>query len=198
MRKIDISNIVLETERLFIRAFKITDLDDFNEYAKVPGVGEMAGWTHHKSKEESMMILKMFIDDKHTFALVNKDNNKVIGSIGIEECSVNIENMEGKSIGCVLSKDYWGKGIMVEAISEVIKYLFNILKYDYLIYSYFIWNKQSKRVCEKLGFEFLKVGYFKSSVIDSRDSFDDLDNINNEAYKIEETNINILYNKYFI
>lgn len=197
MRKIDISNIILESKRLLIRGWKITDLDDFYEYAKVPGVGEMAGWTHHQSKEESMMILKMFIDGKHTFAVISKDDNKVIGSIGIEESSVAIENKEGKSIGCVLNKNYWGKGIMVEALTEVINYLFTTLKLDYLIYSYFVWNKQSKRVMEKLGFEFLRVGYFKSTVLDNRNSYDDFD-CNNNIYKIEETNINILYNKHFI
>lgn len=41
--QIDISNIILETERLILRQWKESDLEDFYEYASVPGVGEMAG-----------------------------------------------------------------------------------------------------------------------------------------------------------
>ena len=39
------------TERLILRPFCNDDLDDFYEYASVDGVGEMAGWDHHSSKE---------------------------------------------------------------------------------------------------------------------------------------------------
>ena len=62
--EIDISNVKLETERLILRAWKITDLDDFFEYASINGVGEKAGWEHLKSKDESLEILKMFINEK--------------------------------------------------------------------------------------------------------------------------------------
>ena len=55
---IDISNVVLKTERLVLRPWRLSDLDDFYEYASVDGVGEMAGWPHHKSKDDSLVILK--------------------------------------------------------------------------------------------------------------------------------------------
>jgi len=40
---IDVTNKTIETDRLILRAWKETDLDDFYEYASVEGVGEMAG-----------------------------------------------------------------------------------------------------------------------------------------------------------
>lgn len=46
---VDLTNIVLETDRLILRAWKETDLTDFYEYAKVDGVGQMAGWSPHTS-----------------------------------------------------------------------------------------------------------------------------------------------------
>ena len=76
--EIDISNIRLETERLILRTWKITDLDDFFEYASVDGVGEKAGWEHLKSKDESLEILKMFIDEKKVFAIVLKKSTLMI------------------------------------------------------------------------------------------------------------------------
>ena len=73
--EINISNVILETDRLILRALEITDLDDFFEYASINGVGEKAGWKHHKSKDESLEILKMFIDKK-SFCYCSKRKSK--------------------------------------------------------------------------------------------------------------------------
>ena len=158
--EINISNVILETDRLILRAWEITDLDDFFEYASVEGVGEKAGWEHHKSKDKSLEILKMFIEEKKVFAIVLKENQKVIGSIGIEELSEeldkDLDNLLGRELGYVLNKDYWNKGIMKEAVSKVVDYCFNTLKLNFLMASYFNHNIASKKVLEKLNFKFYK------------------------------------------
>ncbi|NLJ80027.1 MAG: GNAT family N-acetyltransferase, partial [Firmicutes bacterium] len=66
---IDVNSVVLETNRLILRAWEEKDLDDFFRYASVPGVGEMAGWPHHRTKEESQKILEAFREKKEVFAL---------------------------------------------------------------------------------------------------------------------------------
>lgn len=163
---IDISNVVLKTERLILRSFKTTDLNDFYEYAKVDGVGEMAGWLHHKSIDETSKILKRFIENKKTFAICYKE--KVIGSIGIEKYNENdlpeFSKRTGRELGYVLSKDYWGRGIMAEAIKEVINYCFNEVDLDFLVCCHFIENNQSKRVQEKCGFKFYKLVDYETSL----------------------------------
>ena len=153
-----ISGLQIETERLILRAFKQSDLDDFYEYAKVEGVGERAGWKHHESKDESQQILNSFISHDKTFAIVLKENSKVIGSLGVEEYGMEealteFFEYQGREIGYVLSKDYWGKGIMPEAVKAVINYLFNELNLDFLTCGYYEFNSQSKRVQEKCGFK---------------------------------------------
>ncbi len=153
-----INGIQIETDRLLLRAFKQSDLDDFYEYASVKGVGEMAGWHHHQSKEESQKILDSFISSDKTFAIVLKENNKLIGSLGIEEYGMEnklteFNDYKGREIGYVLSRDYWGKGIMPEAVKAIIDYLFNVLDLDFLICGYYLFNSQSKRVQEKCGFK---------------------------------------------
>ncbi len=155
--KIDVTNVSLESERLILRPFNMNDLDDLFEYASVPGVGEMAGWPHHEDKKTSLNILKMFIEEKKTFAIVYKENNKVIGSLGIEEYKLvdklsEFFDYQGREIGYVLSKNYWGKGLMPEAVKLVIDYLFNDLNFDFLLCGYYNFNNQSKRVQEKCGF----------------------------------------------
>lgn len=45
---------------------------------------------------------------------------------------------------------------MPEAVSEVIRYLFEDCGLDFITYEYFLYNRQSARVQEKCGFHFLK------------------------------------------
>ena len=153
-----LNGMVIETKRLILRPFKQIDLDDLYEYAKVLGVGEMAGWRHHGSKEESQRILDLFITEDKTFAIVLKEKNKVIGSLGIEEYGLEeifseFYDYQGREIGYVLSKDYWGNGLMIEAVKAVIDYLFNIKKLDFITCGYYEFNIQSKKVQEKCGFK---------------------------------------------
>lgn len=154
---VDVTNVVLRTNRLILRPFNEDDLEDLFEYASVEGVGERAGWKHHENIAESTQILEMFIKEKKTFAVVLKENNKVIGSIGIEkygreESLSEFFDYKGREIGFVLSKDYWGQGLMPEALKGVIEYCFNELDYDFLLCGHFDFNTQSARVQEKLGF----------------------------------------------
>ena len=154
---VDVTDIRIETERLILRAWREADLADFYEYARVEGVGEMAGWSHHQSVEESRRILDSFISGKKTFALEWKENGKVIGSLGLEPRDAGLpEELQGREIGYVLSRDYWGRGLMPEAVKAVIDYCFQELSFDYLTCGHFDYNDRSRRVVEKSGFRFLK------------------------------------------
>ena len=155
---IDISKTVLKTDRLVLRPWQQEDLDDFYEYASVDGVGQMAGWRPHESKETTQMILDSFITHKKTFAL--ELEGKVIGSLGIESYKEDefpeLEQLRGRSIGYVLSKDFWGRGLMPEAVKAVQAYLFEEAGFDFLVVSHYVWNGQSRRVIQKSGFKYLK------------------------------------------
>jgi len=158
-KKIDISETIIKTERLTIRPWNCTDLQDFYEYASVDGVGQMAGWMPHKDIDESKKILQMFIAEKKTFAL--EYNGKVIGSLGIEEYDEEalpeFAEKNGREIGYVLSKNYWGMGLMPEAVRAVINYLFNDVELDFIVCCHFTDNDQSRRVQEKCGFKHYKL-----------------------------------------
>ena len=156
---IDISNVILRAERLTLRPWRESDLADLYEYASVDGVGQMAGWLPHKNIEESRDILQMFIAEKKTFAL--EYDGKVIGSLGIESYNENelseSQDKRGREIGYVLSKDYWGKGLMPEAVKVVIKYLFENVGLDFIVRGHFVENYQSQRAQEKCGFKHYKL-----------------------------------------
>ena len=110
------------------------------------------------------MILGSFIKHKKTFAL--EYNGKVIGSLGIEEYSEEnypeLDALQGREIGYVLSKAYWGQGLMPEAVKAVIDWLFHEVRLDFIIVGHFDRNAQSKRVIEKCGFQYIKTTKFET------------------------------------
>ena len=161
---VDVTNIRIETDRLILRAWQETDVEDFYEYAKVDGVGQMAGWLPHKSIEESRAILDMFIREKKTLALEHQ--GKVVGSLGIdlynEKDYPEFDALRGREIGYVLAKDYWGQGLMPEAVQAVIRYLFEVEDLDFLICGHFRRNERSRRVIEKCGFRYSRTVRFRT------------------------------------
>ena len=150
---IDLTDKELRTERLVLRAWRESDLEDFYAYARVDGVGQAAGWLPHKDREESRAILTRFIDGKHEFAITL--GGKAIGSLGIHdygEVFGEFSDLRGKEIGFVLSKEHWGKGYMTEAVRAVIRYLFEEEKTDFILCGHFSENERSRRVQKKCGF----------------------------------------------
>lgn len=153
----------LETKRLILRLWQDSDLEDLYEYASKEGVGENAGWPKHNSIEDSKEVLDMFISLKDVYAILYKENNKVIGSVGIHDRTKDeYSSKTQKEIGYVLSKSYWGQGLMSEAVKEVIKYCFNDLNIDILWCGHFDFNERSKRVVEKSGFKFYKTEIYEA------------------------------------
>lgn len=156
--QIDISNVTLTTERLVLRPWLETDLEDLYEYARVDGVGQMAGWMPHENPAESRAVLQMFMNGKKTFAV--EYAGKVVGSLGIEiyreDHYPQLAQLRGREIGYALAKDCWGKGLMTEAVRAVIDWLFGQQGLDFLLIYHFENNARSRRVIEKTGFQFVK------------------------------------------
>lgn len=141
----------LETKRLILREWNFSDSDDLYEYAKNELVGPNAGWSPHKSETESKEIIKMFIESQETYAIQLKESNKVIGSIGLHKRDNSNNQSE---IGYVLNPDYWGQGIIPEAVERIKEYGFIDLSLDEIWCAHFDFNHKSKRVNEKCGFKY--------------------------------------------
>ena len=139
---IDLTGVVLDTERLILRTWREDDLYDFYEYASVEGVGEMAGWPHHACLENTRAILDCFIAEKNVFAIQLKESDKVIGSLGFHkswtEGKKKYEQLKAVQIGYVLSEDYWGKGLMPEAVKRTNNYLFEESSSEAVTVTHFI------------------------------------------------------------
>lgn len=149
------------TERLVLRPWKEEDAECLYELAKDPKVGPMAGWPPHISVENSKEIIQQALMAPLTFALALKDEpHKVIGSIGImlnsEEIRFPFMDQKDAEIGFWLGVPYWGKGYVPEAVRNLLAYCFEELLLDNIWCGYYEGNDKSKRVQEKLGFDYVR------------------------------------------
>ena len=91
--------------------------------------------------------------------------------------------LKGRELGFVLSKKYWGRGLMPEAVLAVIQYLFEDVKLDFIICEHFLDNIQSCRVQEKCGFVHFKLGKCQTHYVATKDTWISvLYNINKNSY----------------
>ena len=144
----------LETKRLILRRFAGADAADLYEYASDPRVGPAAGWPPHKSLEESLEIIRTVFQAPRTYALVDKASGKVIGSAGFVDRHKTLLPGPDDEIGYALSPDYWGRGLMPEAVEELLRCGFEELGLQTQWCGHYDFNGKSRRVVEKCGFRY--------------------------------------------
>lgn len=148
---------VLESKRLILRPWKISDLDDLHELTSNKEVASLAGFNVKNNKMDTLNILEQFIIDSSNslWAIELKSLNKVIGWVELHKFLEKM-NKDWKEIGFALSQKYWGQALMPEAVKEVLNYGFKEEKVDSIVCLHFINNIRSKRVIEKCGFKYAK------------------------------------------
>ena len=98
----------------------------YKNWASDPEVTKFLTWPTHPSVEVSRKINASWVasyekPDYYQWAIVPKELGEPIGSIAVVEPNEKAESME---VGYALSRKYWGQGIMTEAFTAVIRYLF--------------------------------------------------------------------------
>ena len=63
---------MLETERLLLRKWTEEDANSLFEYAKDPEVGPAAGWPPHRSREESLDVIRNVLNGRECYAICEK------------------------------------------------------------------------------------------------------------------------------
>ena len=141
----------ISSERLILRPFTERYVNDLYRYAADPNVGPHAGWKPHESREESLEIIQMFLRDDNIWAIEQKSDHRVIGSLGLHDDKWR-NYPDARMFGYVLASDCWGKGYMSEAVSRAMEYGFLDLGLRLLSVSHYTFNDRSRRVIEKCGF----------------------------------------------
>ncbi len=143
----------IETKRLRLREFRFQDASDVFEYAKREDVGPFAGWKPHTNIEETEKIVAGFIASGDVWAMELKDNQKVIGSIGLHKDELR-KKLNSKSIGYVVSPLFKNKGYAKEAVLALLEHAFFQQKIDMVSGYHFPNNYASKRVLLACGFTY--------------------------------------------
>lgn len=143
----------LNTQRLVLRKIQISDLDDVFEYASDPLVSEFLTWYSHKTLEHTQSYLKYLqkLYRKGKFYDWGVEiNGKLIGTVGFTQINLKDNSAE---IGYVISRKFWGNGIATEAVNEILRFGFCILKYDRIFARIISDNNRSARVLFKCNFK---------------------------------------------
>lgn len=141
----------LETERLILDRWSPKDAAALFAYAKNPNVGPHAGWKPHESVRESKRIIRTVFLPADTWKIVWKKTGEPIGSIGLDN-DRRRPHIKSRELGYSLNEDFWGRGIMTEAATEVLRYAFEDLRLAIVSIQTSTDNVRSRRVIEKLGF----------------------------------------------
>jgi RimJ/RimL family protein N-acetyltransferase len=146
----------LQTKRLILRAWQENDAESLYKYAQNPNIGPIAGWQPHTSIENSREIIKTVLSANETYAVVLKETDEVVGSIGLmtekgEMHSAEMTETEGE-IGYWVGEPFWGQGLIPEATHELLRHAFEDLGLTAVWCGYYDGNEKSKRAQEKCGF----------------------------------------------
>lgn len=148
--------MMLTTKRLILRLWEDADAEELFRFASSPDVGPIAGWPVHTSVENSREIIQNVLSAPETFAIVLKETNLPIGSIGLKtgDATDLTDAQDECELGYWLGVPYWGRGIIPEAVKEVLRYAFEELGMKKVWCGYYDGNTKSKRVQEKCGFRY--------------------------------------------
>ncbi len=155
---------MIEGEKVRLRGFEKEDAEELHEAMNNPDmIRFLSVYKPHSKEEEEEWIEKTWEErkkgEKYAFAIEEKENGELIGSISLMDIEDNNKRAE---IGAWIKQEYWGKGYGTEAEKLIIKYGFEELNLHSIYGRVYEFNKRSQRAVEKTGFK--KAGRFREAI----------------------------------
>lgn len=145
---------IIETPRLILRKFKTEDAEQmYSNWASDPVVTKYLSWSIHKNVSETKEIIGSWVGEYENknfyhWCITIKPTGEAIGDISIVKM---FEDTECCEIGYVLSRKFWNKGIMTEALHAVLEYLFERAGFHRIQLKHDVENLASGKVMIKNG-----------------------------------------------
>ncbi len=144
----------LETERLILREFRESDLDDFYINRTDPDVRKYVAKPIDPNKEFTKGILMEIIrafEEKRSlnWVIEHKQTGAFMGSAGFWR--IDLENSRAE-IGYSLAKKYWGQGYMTEILNKILPFVFKKVGVHSVMAIVDVENIASWKLLEKVGF----------------------------------------------
>lgn len=162
----------LKTDRVLLRQLREEDCDDFYTWASDPEVAQYVTWYAHSSPEETQGFIERIRNAyKHAklapWALIHRQDNRMIGLNGY--CVWDTRHRSAE-LAYVLSKAYWGQGLITETTRALIDFGFQHMKLNRIYARCRIPNIGSARVMEKCGLIYegtlREVAFVKNEYVD--------------------------------
>jgi len=164
----------LQTGRLRLRKLTMQDAHDIYHYSKDFEVARHVLWDAHRSIGESraylrFMLRKYRMGEPASWGIEYTATGEIIGTIGFMWIQNDNSSAE---VGYSLSRDYWNKGIMTEALKAVIEYGFSFLNLNRIEAQHETTNPASGAVMRKCHMQ--KEGTLRSRLM-NKGKFVDVD-----------------------
>ncbi len=151
-------NYILETERLQLRQFEISDAPFIVELVNTPGWLEFIGDRKIKTNEDAIRYLQngpLKSYEQHGFGLSLvelKSDQTPIGMCGI----LKRDSLENPDIGFAFLPEFTGKQYAFEVAQATLNYAKNKLKLETIFAITIPSNIKSIQLLKKIGLEFVK------------------------------------------
>jgi RimJ/RimL family protein N-acetyltransferase len=150
---------MLETERLTIRRFEETDVD---QVAQMRGDKDVMRFIREPQDRDGAAEWMNFVSSRWETknvglcALIEKRTGEFVGWCGLW---ILVETGETE-VGYAVAKRFWGRGFAVEASKAFLEYGFKNLDLQKIVAVTHPKNTNSRRVMEKLGMNYVGTGRF--------------------------------------
>ena len=154
---------IIETDKLLLRQVNKSDVNEVFFLRSDQRVLKFLDRVPAKSTEEALIFIEKINDleknnEAVTWAITLKEDTKLIGTISF--WNIQKEHYRAE-IGYVLHPDFYGKGIMQEAMTEVIKFGFQVMKLHSIEANTNPDNTASIKLLERN--KFIREGYFREN-----------------------------------
>ncbi len=160
-----IYNMELETKRLILRRWTQNDKIPFREINKDLRVMEFYPNTCTSIESDQIVDDAEKHFEKYGFGLLAvelKNNNKLIGFVGLQNVPFDSHFTPAVEIGWRVSYNQWGKEYATEAAKAIIEWGFSHLNLNEIVAMTVPQNNRSRRVMEKVGMLYDKEGDFEN------------------------------------
>ena len=147
--------LFIETERLLLRDFEVSDFDDVHEYSSDYENVRYMMFGPNSSEQTREYLEKQCAEERdanprmhYNMALQRKQDGKVLGGVSLH---LNKERDDG-SIGVILNRHYLGHGYVTEGLVGALDYSFGVLKLHRVHGVCDVDNDRIIRIFEKVGF----------------------------------------------
>lgn len=163
----------IEGRRVVLRAIKMSDARDIYDYCSDDMVAKHVMWEAYDGMGDARSFVRFIQrlyknDEPSSWGITLPGSNKVIGTVGFMWWNREYKAAE---VGYSLSRDYWNRGIMTEALALILDFGFKRMSLNRIEAQHVDANAASGRVMEKCGMK--KEGVLRSRIF-SKGEFRDM------------------------